>query len=78
MTPERFQQVGQIYQQAVELEALQRSQFLVEACAGDGELRAEVEARENRRHQARRRCEILRAALAGRDPPPGTPAIGEP
>jgi hypothetical protein len=44
MTPERYQQVGQIYRAAVELDAAARQPYLVAACAGDESLRAEVEA----------------------------------
>src|SRR5574341_5872 len=44
MTPERYQQVAHIYHQAVELEPDERAHFLDQACAGDLELRNEVEA----------------------------------
>ena len=44
MTPERFQQIGEIYDQAVELEPERRSVFLDEMCVDDEELRHEVEA----------------------------------
>jgi Tol biopolymer transport system component/predicted Ser/Thr protein kinase len=44
MTPERWQQVDQLYHSALEREPGQRSPFLVEACAGDEELRREVES----------------------------------
>ena len=44
MTPERWQQVDQLYHSALEREPGQRSAFLVEACAGDEELRCEVES----------------------------------
>src|SRR5262245_37394811 len=42
MTPERFQQVGEIYDRATELDPARRNAFLLEACAGDDELRLEV------------------------------------
>lgn len=42
MTPERFQQVGHIFQDAVECGETSREAFLAEACAGDAELEAEV------------------------------------
>src|SRR5262245_22231949 len=44
MTPERYQQVAHIYHQAAELEPDERAQFLDGVCAGDLELRNEVEA----------------------------------
>jgi len=44
MTPERYQQVGQIYRAASELESDQQAVFLAEACAGDELLRQEVES----------------------------------
>jgi len=44
MTPERWQQVEAIFQTAVERTAAEREAFLLEACGGDDELRAEVES----------------------------------
>src|SRR6202165_1072759 len=44
MTPERWQQVDQLYHSALEREPGQRSAFLLEACGGDEELRREVES----------------------------------
>jgi eukaryotic-like serine/threonine-protein kinase len=44
MTPERYQQVGQIYLAALELETDQRTAYLAEACAGDEALWQEVES----------------------------------
>jgi serine/threonine protein kinase len=44
MTPERFQKIGEIYDAALGLESERRPAFLVEACAGDEELRREVES----------------------------------
>ena len=44
MTPERYRQIGRLYHEALELETRERDGFLVEACAGDEELRREVEA----------------------------------
>lgn len=44
MTPERYQQVDQIFQAALELNPQQRPAFLDEACSGDGTLRSEVES----------------------------------
>ncbi len=44
MTPERWEQVEHLYHAAVELESGQRAAFLAKACAGDEELRREVES----------------------------------
>src|SRR5215831_4437658 len=43
MTPERWQQVKSLFDSAIEREPNQRAAFLDEACAGDPELRREVE-----------------------------------
>ncbi len=44
MTPERWQQVDKLLERALECEPSQRVAFLDEACAGNTELRQEVEA----------------------------------
>ena len=44
MTPERWQQVDEVFHSALEREPVQRAAFLDQACAGDEELRKEVEA----------------------------------
>ncbi len=44
MTPERYQQIGEIYHSALERGPKQRVAFLAEACAGDEELLREVES----------------------------------
>src|SRR5215469_6751760 len=44
MSPERFQQVEEIYHAARELEPSRRSAFLARACNGDEELRRELES----------------------------------
>ena len=44
ISPERWQQVDQLYHLALEREPGQRGAFLAEACAGDEELRREVES----------------------------------
>jgi len=44
MTPERYQQIGNLLERALEIEPEGRSAFLDEACAGDPELRREVES----------------------------------
>jgi serine/threonine-protein kinase len=44
MTPERYEQIAEIYHSAVELGPEQRVAFLAQACAGDEELLREVES----------------------------------
>ena len=44
MTPERHQQIGQLYHAALELAPTERAAFLAQACAGDKSLRSEVES----------------------------------
>src|SRR5690348_14904339 len=44
MTPERWQIIERIYQQALECEADERSTFLDQACAGDAGLHREVDS----------------------------------
>ena len=44
MTPERYQKIGKLVHAAIELEPQQRAIFLDAACAGDEELRREVES----------------------------------
>ncbi len=43
MTPERWQQIKPLFEQALERPAGQREQFLAQACAGDAILRAQLE-----------------------------------
>jgi eukaryotic-like serine/threonine-protein kinase len=44
MDPERWQQINELFQDAVELGADRRTAFLDEACAGDNVLRGEIES----------------------------------
>src|SRR5262249_33817282 len=44
MTPERWQQVNELFAAVVEIEPAQRSAFLDEACSDDQMLRSEVES----------------------------------
>jgi len=44
MTPERWRQIDRLYQAALERDATEREAFLDKACAGDEELRREVES----------------------------------
>src|SRR5262245_35846364 len=44
MSPDRWQQIKQIFSDALEAAPAERNAFLVEACANDAELRQEVES----------------------------------
>ena len=44
MTPERYQQIDQIFQAALALEPDQRAAYLDKVCSGDETLRTEVES----------------------------------
>src|SRR5437870_2309439 len=44
MTPERYRQIGELFHAALEVDAGERATFLQTACAGDAELRREVES----------------------------------
>ena len=44
MKPERWPQIEQLYLAALEREPRERTDFLAQACAGDDELRREVES----------------------------------
>ena len=44
MTPERYRQIGELYHAALEVDADERAAFLDRACAGDEEMRREVES----------------------------------
>ena len=43
MTPERYQRIKEVFQQALDCTPEQRPEFLARACAGDDDLRAQVE-----------------------------------
>ena len=42
MTPERYQRIGQFFDEALERAPAERAAFLKQDCGTDGELRAEV------------------------------------
>ena len=44
MTPERYGKIGELFNDALELKASERAAFLERECAGDSELRREVES----------------------------------
>ena len=52
MTPERWQQVKQIFQSAIELPPSARDNFISQACVNDPELRSEVESLISSHNQA--------------------------
>lgn len=66
MTPERWQQVKQIFQSAIERPASERSSFISEACADDSELRSEVESLISSHEQAGDSVEAAATQVAAR------------
>ena len=44
MKPERWRRIEELYHAALELEAGRREAFLEDACAGDAELRGEIDS----------------------------------
>ena len=53
MTPERWEQINEIYHDALEIGASEQPTFLAQACAGDAELRDEVDSLIASHNQAR-------------------------
>jgi eukaryotic-like serine/threonine-protein kinase len=64
MTPERWQQLKQIFQSALERKPAERSAFLNQACAGDPALRSEVESLISSHDQAGNSIEAMAAEAA--------------
>jgi serine/threonine protein kinase/Tol biopolymer transport system component len=64
MTPERWQQLKQIFQSALERNPAERSAFLSQACAGDAALRSEVESLISSHDQAGDSIEAMAAEAA--------------
>ena len=64
MTPERWQQVKQILQSALERNPAERAAFLAEACADDSALRSEVESLISSHNQAGDSIEVMAAEAA--------------
>ena len=64
MTPERWQQLKQIFQSALERNPAERSAFLNQACAGDPALRSEVESLISSHDQAGDSIEAMAAEAA--------------
>lgn len=66
MTPERYQQIGQIYNAALELDPSQRTAFLDEVCAGDKALRQEIESLLEYHQRAETFIEVPALAVAAK------------
>jgi len=64
MKPQRWQQLKQIFQSALELPAAERSSFLNQACGGDAELRSEVESLISSHNEAGNSIEGMAAEAA--------------
>ena len=64
MTPERWQQVKQIFQSAIERSPAERSAFVAHACAGDPALRSEVESLISSHNQAGDSIQAMAAEAA--------------
>src|SRR5215208_2235177 len=64
MTPQRWQQLKQIFQSALERKPAERSAFLNQACAGDPALRSEVESLISSHDQAGDSIEAMAAEAA--------------
>src|SRR5215470_17292049 len=64
MTPERWQQVKQVFQSAIERPPDERAAFLAHACAGDPNLRGEVESLISSHDQAGDSIEAIAADAA--------------
>src|SRR6266576_6155666 len=80
MTPERWQQVKQIFQSALERNPAERSAFLNQACADDPALRSEVESLISSHNQAGDSIEAMAAEAATEmlaDDPPAGPIVGK-
>src|SRR5215475_13553212 len=65
MTPERYQQIGQLYHAALAMEPSQRAAYLEQACSGDEALRREVESLLAANEQGADFLEAMAAEVAG-------------
>src|SRR5688572_20469671 len=66
MTPDRWQKVTEVFEAALQRNAAERDGYLAEACAGDEELRREVEAMLESHNQASRFIEEPAMNVAAR------------
>jgi len=64
MKPERWQQLKQIFQSALERDPAERSAFLNQACGGDAELRSEIESLIASHDEAGHSVEVMAAEAA--------------
>lgn len=64
MRPERWQQLKQVFQSALERDPAERSAFLHQACGGDAELRSEVESLISSHDQAGDSIELMAGEAA--------------
>src|SRR4051812_38238818 len=77
MSPERWRQITDIFEAALLRDAGARAGFLLEACAGDEELRGEVEALLASHGQASRFMEEPALALAAKQGGSGATLVGQ-
>src|SRR4051812_6725299 len=77
MSPERWRQITDIFEAALLRDAGARAGFLREACAGDDELRGEVEALLESHGRASRFIEEPALALAARQGGGGATLVGQ-
>src|SRR5262252_7301706 len=77
MNPERWQQVADIFEGALRREAAERASFVTKACAGNDELRQEVEALLASHEQASHFMDEPAMAVAARQNAPGTTLAGQ-
>ena len=77
MTPERWRQITDLFEAALTREAAARPAFLAEACAGDDELRREVEAMLRSHEQAPDFIEEPAVAAAARQGGDGASLAGQ-
>src|SRR5262245_52094090 len=73
MTPERWKQIDQLLDSALQQEAGQRAAFLKKACAGDEELRREVESLLAHKEQGGSFIETPAIEAAAKGVAPGQP-----
>src|SRR5215470_12052059 len=72
MSPERWQQIGRILKGALERTGQERASYLRQECAGDNELRREVEALLSSNEQTGSFTEAMPFTLAGLREPVST------
>src|SRR5262249_1266222 len=72
MSPERWQQIGRILKGALERAGKGRASYLQQECAGDYELRREVEALLSSNEQAGSFIEAMPSTVAGLTEPAST------